>query len=194
MREKRSNSLSLYGAGGKALDKLFGYGQGNIQESLKLAGPIIWRHQSLTKICFERLLQNLLSFERASIDKKIAFRYIAICTAHSPVAQLAEQVAVNHWVPGSSPGGGASKKGTPKVCLFYYEGFLPGSKRSRGATGGERTSAGRRSSGGGGLEGGPRKDPTGRRGRAGEQAKKARQGCAFFITRTTAEIIPIGVT
>ena len=121
----------------------------------------------------------------ASIDKKFAFRYIPIRTAYSPVAQLAEQVAVNHWVPGSSPGGGASKKGTPKVCLFYYEGFLPGSKRSRGATGGERTSAGRRSSGGGGLERGSRKDPTGRRGRAGEQGKRHAKGVPFLFARIT---------
>jgi hypothetical protein len=42
--------------------------------------------------------------------------------AYSPLAQSVEQVAVNHWVVGSNPTGGAlSKKGCPAgAALFVY--------------------------------------------------------------------------
>ena len=34
------------------------------------------------------------------------FSIFVMFVKHSPVAQLAEQVAVNHWVRGSNPRGG----------------------------------------------------------------------------------------
>ena len=45
---------------------------------------------------------QLLTFSGSSDKLPLPLR------EHSPVAQLAEQVAVNHWVRGSNPRGGAS--------------------------------------------------------------------------------------
>ena len=40
---------------------------------------------------------------------------------HSALAQLVEQMTVNHWVAGSSPAGGAKyEKGCTLCSLFYY--------------------------------------------------------------------------
>ena len=49
------------------------------------------------------------------------FRNAVIFTVLSPVAQLAEQVAVNHWVRGSNPCGGVILQS--RICGF--EGFSP---------------------------------------------------------------------
>ena len=39
---------------------------------------------------------------------------------YSPVAQLVEQMTVNHWVPGSSPGRGAKyQKKDQELVLFF---------------------------------------------------------------------------
>ena len=44
----------------------------------------------------------------------------------SPIAQLVEQVAVNHWVSGSSPFRGAILAGIDRLynLLFFYKFFL----------------------------------------------------------------------
>ena len=44
-------------------------------------------------------------------------------TKYSPVAQLAEQVAVNHWVRGSNPRGGV-KNGTVRWITFGQSFFI----------------------------------------------------------------------
>ena len=53
-------------------------------------------------------LESGYNFENNYIDLPVRFCYI-IMTVCSPVAQLVEQVAVNHPVGGSSPSRGASK-------------------------------------------------------------------------------------
>ncbi len=67
------------------------------------------------------------------IDKKNYFSYIAIRKvrkAHSPVAQSAEQVAVNHWVPGSSPGGGANEAVVKRQPPFLLPKLVPENSKS----------------------------------------------------------------
>ena len=57
---------------------------------------------------------------RIRLDFISGFKYffLALATKHSPVAQLAEQVAVNHWVRGSNPRGGARQKDRPSGRSF----------------------------------------------------------------------------
>ena len=84
-------------------------------------------------------------FAKYSIDKKNYFSYIAIRKArkaHSPVAQSAEQVAVNHWVPGSSPGGGASEAVVKRQSPFLLSGTVTiHNIRPPPGLGGEQTAA-----------------------------------------------------
>ena len=49
-------------------------------------------------------------------------KFFAILLLLSPVAQLAEQVAVNHWVRGSNPRGGVYSRLSGRLfyCLFCF--------------------------------------------------------------------------
>ena len=123
-------------------------------------------------------------FAKYSIDKKNYFSYIAIRKArkaHSPVAQSAEQVAVNHWVPGSSPGGGASEAVVKRQSPFLLSGTVtihnirppPGLETKEPPSEGEEKGPGMAPAGSGdGLEGIPGMGLTGRRERAGEQTRR----------------------
>jgi hypothetical protein len=47
---------------------------------------------------------------------------LVVCfCADAPLAQLAEQLTLNQWVPGSSPGGRTNK--TP-LSPLYFKGFF----------------------------------------------------------------------
>ncbi len=70
----------------------------------------------------------MISLQTANTILTFFFILSIVCTVvslHSPVAQQAEQVAVNHWVRGSNPRGGALKLNEVFfIELFYFKNVL----------------------------------------------------------------------
>ena len=54
------------------------------------------------------LTHNPKRYTIRSIDEEVPVFTMSRLQRSSPIAQLVEQMTVNHWVPGSSPGRGAS--------------------------------------------------------------------------------------